>query len=128
MEKQLDFTHLSNFARQVYSIVAIIPAGRVTTYGSIAIAIGQKGAARAVGQCLAANPIPEKVPCHRVVGHDGQLTGFFSSAKRLDLKREMLEREGVGFKNPSGVKLQRVDEAYIIRDLKLLVNSSAPGK
>lgn len=82
------------FYRAVWLACARIPRGQVRTYGWIARAIGKPGAARAVGQALAKNPFSPHVPCHRVVGADGRLTGF-SAAGGLSAKRRMLIREGV---------------------------------
>lgn len=79
------------FTRSVYSTVAAIPPGRVTTYGAIARQLGRPGAARAVGRAMATNPFPVVIPCHRVVGSSGSLTGF---AGGIDMKASMLEMEG----------------------------------
>jgi methylated-DNA-[protein]-cysteine S-methyltransferase len=82
------------FADRVYALCRRIPAGRVATYGRIARAMGQPGAARAVGRALHVNPHAPAVPCHRVVGADRRLTGY---ARGLAAKRRMLEAEGVAF-------------------------------
>jgi len=79
------------FTRSVYSTVATIPPGRVRTYGDIARQLGRPGAARAVGRAMATNPFPVVIPCHRVVGSTGSLTGF---AGGIDMKASMLEMEG----------------------------------
>ena len=71
--------------------MAAIPAGRVRTYGDIARQLNRPGAARAVGRAMATNPFPVAIPCHRVVGTDGSLTGF---AGGTELKAEMLRMEG----------------------------------
>lgn len=81
-----------SFAELVYSVAARIPTGHVSTYGAIAKAIGRPRAARAVGQALNRNPYWPKVPCHRVVGSTGQLTGF---ATGLKTKRQLLRQEGI---------------------------------
>jgi methylated-DNA-[protein]-cysteine S-methyltransferase len=81
-----------NFDQRVWAICARIPRGRVTTYGRIAAALGRPGAARAVGGALNRNPLAPDVPCHRVVGHDGALTGFASGVEN---KRAMLQAEGI---------------------------------
>jgi methylated-DNA-[protein]-cysteine S-methyltransferase len=80
-----------SFQQKVWAICARIPAGRVTTYGHIARALGGNGA-RAVGGALNRNPYAPQVPCHRVVGSTGKLTGF---AGGLAKKRALLEAEGV---------------------------------
>lgn len=68
-----------------------IPYGHTRTYGAIAGAVGRPNAARAVGMANHDNPIPVVIPCHRVVGVGGKLTGFGGG---LDLKRALLELEG----------------------------------
>jgi len=67
-----------------------IPYGKTRTYGEIAAAIGKPGAARAVGMACNRNPIWLIVPCHRVVGKNGMLTGYEGG---LDMKRKLLELE-----------------------------------
>jgi methylated-DNA-[protein]-cysteine S-methyltransferase len=64
------------FYQKVWKACAQIPKGTVRTYGWIAKKIGSPHAARAVGQALAKNPFSPKVPCHRVVGANGKMTGF----------------------------------------------------
>jgi len=81
------------FYQAVWKACAEIPAGSVRTYGWIARRIGRPRAARAVGRALAKNPFAPVVPCHRVVGADGALTGF-SAPGGLKAKRRLLEREG----------------------------------
>jgi methylated-DNA-[protein]-cysteine S-methyltransferase len=79
------------FERRVWAHVAAIPYGTTTTYGEIAAALDAPGAARAVGAANGRNPIPLIVPCHRVIGAKGALTGY---AGGLDRKRRLLEHEG----------------------------------
>ena len=67
-----------------------IPFGETRTYGQIAAAVGNPKAVRAVGQANHRNPIPIFIPCHRMVGADGTLTGY---AGGLELKRSLLELE-----------------------------------
>jgi methylated-DNA-[protein]-cysteine S-methyltransferase len=78
------------FQREVWSALRKIPAGTTTTYGQLASAIGRTGSARAVGAANGSNPIPIVVPCHRVVGANGTLTGF---AGGLPRKRWLLDHE-----------------------------------
>ena len=80
----------TGFQRQVWRELAGIPFGETRTYGSVADAIGRPGAARAVGAATGRNPAPIIVPCHRVVGASGALTGF---AGGLDTKRALLAHE-----------------------------------
>jgi methylated-DNA-[protein]-cysteine S-methyltransferase len=79
------------FERRVWAHVAQVPYGTTTTYGEIALALGAPGSARAVGAANGRNPIPILVPCHRVIGARGALTGY---AGGLDNKRLLLEHEG----------------------------------
>jgi methylated-DNA-[protein]-cysteine S-methyltransferase len=78
------------FQRQVWAALAAIPYGETTSYAAVAEAIGHPGSARAVGAANGANPIAIVVPCHRVVGADGTLTGY---AGGLDAKRSLLTLE-----------------------------------
>ena len=78
------------FQRRVWSAVRDIPYGETRSYSQIARQAGSPAAARAVGQALAANPVPIVVPCHRVIGSNGDLRGFGGG---LDLKRRLLEME-----------------------------------
>lgn len=87
----LDLSHGSSFQRRVWLAAQRIPFGRVRSYGWIASRVGGARYARAVGHALGSNPVPVIVPCHRVVGHNGSLTGF---AGGLPLKRKLLELEG----------------------------------
>ncbi|HEY8437718.1 MAG TPA: methylated-DNA--[protein]-cysteine S-methyltransferase [Candidatus Limnocylindrales bacterium] len=91
----LDERGLDALQRDVYAATRRIPAGSTVTYGEIARAIGRRDptAARDVGAALARNPFPVIVPCHRVLGANGRLTGF-SAPGGLATKRRMLEREG----------------------------------
>ena len=80
-----------SFNEKVWAMTARVPAGKVTTYAAIARALGTNGY-RAVGNALNRNPYAPAVPCHRVVGSDGSLTGF---AGGLAKKQRMLAKEGV---------------------------------
>ena len=81
----------SEFERAVWQRLRAIPYGVTTSYGAIATELGLVNGARAVGRANAANPIPIIIPCHRVIGGDGQLTGFGGG---LPLKQALLELEG----------------------------------
>ena len=82
---------IHGIARDVLRQTSKIPYGEVTTYGKIAGEIGHPTAARAVGRALGSNPIPIVIPCHRVIGASGKLTGY---AGGLDRKVALLELEG----------------------------------
>jgi methylated-DNA-[protein]-cysteine S-methyltransferase len=81
------------FQSKVWNALTDIPYGQTTTYGALAAAIGSPRAARAVGLANGQNPLPIVVPCHRVIGSDGTLTGYGGG---LALKRYLLvlERRG----------------------------------
>ena len=81
----------TSFQQRVWAELRKIPHGRTATYGEIAETLGSRGASRAVGRANATNPICVIVPCHRVIGADGSLTGF---AYGEDLKRKLLKLEG----------------------------------
>jgi methylated-DNA-[protein]-cysteine S-methyltransferase len=80
----------TEFQRRVWKALLTIPFGETRSYGEIAEQIGAPGAARAVGLANGHNPIAIVVPCHRVIGANGSLTGFGGG---LDRKRTLLELE-----------------------------------
>jgi methylated-DNA-[protein]-cysteine S-methyltransferase len=80
------------FQRQVWAAMARIRSGQTGGYGRIAAQLGRAGAARAVGAAVGRNPICIILPCHRVLGKDGSLTGY---AGGLHRKEKLLRREGV---------------------------------
>jgi methylated-DNA-[protein]-cysteine S-methyltransferase len=80
----------SPFFRRVWEAVRAIPFGETRTYGEIAAEIGRPGAARAVGLANGRNPVPIIVPCHRLIGADGSLTGYGGGLPR---KRWLLDHE-----------------------------------
>ena len=82
--------HNTPFARQVLDAVHRIPYGETASYHAIAERIGRPRSSRAVGRAVAANPLPLAIPCHRVVGSDGSLTGYGGG---LPLKPRLLEME-----------------------------------
>jgi len=84
--------------RDVYDLLLKIPAGKVSTYGDLAKALGNPLASRQVGRILGRNPNPIKVPCHRVVMSDGKVGGYFYGSDR---KKELLEKEGISFTDES---------------------------
>ena len=81
------------FAARVYATTRAIPVGETSTYGAIASQLGDTQLARSVGQALGRNPLPIIVPCHRVIGAGGKLTGF-SAAGGVETKLRMLAIEG----------------------------------
>ena len=79
------------FQREVWQLIDRIPYGQTTTYGEMAVALGDPTLARRVGGAVGRNPLSLIVPCHRVVGKDGKLTGY---AGGLERKQFLLELEG----------------------------------
>ncbi|MFJ6081076.1 methylated-DNA--[protein]-cysteine S-methyltransferase [Streptomyces sp. NPDC092369] len=81
------------FQRSVWDQLALIPYGETRSYGDLAEALGNPGASRAVGLANGKNPISIIVPCHRVIGASGSLTGYGGG---LDRKQRLLAFEGAG--------------------------------
>ena len=82
----------SDFQQAVWRLLLGIAPGRLSTYGQLARQLGRADGARAVGSAVGRNPVSIIVPCHRVVGHDGALTGY---AAGLPRKKALLRHEGV---------------------------------
>ena len=80
----------NTFQRQVWDLIGQIPYGQTTTYGQLASELGNPTLARKVGNAVGHNPLSVIVPCHRVVGKDGKLTGY---AGGLERKRFLLDLE-----------------------------------
>jgi methylated-DNA-[protein]-cysteine S-methyltransferase len=80
----------SEFQQRVWAALLEIPYGRTESYGELAERIGSPGAARAVGLANGKNPIGIVIPCHRIVGSDGSLTGYGGG---IDRKRQLLDLE-----------------------------------
>lgn len=78
------------FQHRIWELLLNIPRGQTKTYGQIAQECGNPNAARAVGQAVGANPVGVHIPCHRVVGSNGQLGGFYWG---VDIKKEWIEKE-----------------------------------
>ena len=80
----------SEFQKNVWNALSQIPFGKLVTYGEIANWVGNPKASRAVGAANGKNPIPIIVPCHRVIGSNGKLTGF---AYGLEIKQKLIDIE-----------------------------------
>jgi methylated-DNA-[protein]-cysteine S-methyltransferase len=99
-------TNGTPFQREVWNALRKIPAGTTIHYGQLAASLGRAGASRAVGTANGANPIAIVVPCHRVIGANGTLTGYGGGLPR---KKWLLEHEGrfasfaAGARNPQGL-------------------------
>lgn len=90
----------SEFQRSVLRATAAVPYGAVVSYSGIAHGVGRSSAVRAVAQALRRNPLPIAIPCHRVIGASGALTGYAGS--RLAYKERLLSLEGVPLTKESG--------------------------
>ena len=89
-------TNGTEFQRRVWSALMTIPAGETLSYKGLAERIGRPSAMRAVGLANGANPVAVVVPCHRVIGSDGSLTGYGGGLPR---KTWLLRHEGAWFKD-----------------------------
>ena len=87
----LDLSHGTEFQQSVWQALLAIPSGATTSYGALSAGVGKPAAVRAVGAAVGRTPISVIVPCHRVVGKDGSLTGY---AGGLERKTALLELEG----------------------------------
>jgi methylated-DNA-[protein]-cysteine S-methyltransferase len=99
----LDWGDMPEFRKHTLQTAAQIPWGMVITYGDLAKLSGNDLAARACGSAMANNPFMIVVPCHRVIGSDNALHGF-SAEGGLNVKQQLLEMEGVEFKNGKVVR------------------------
>lgn len=84
------------FQREVWSMLCAIPVGETWSYAGLAAKIGRPAAVRAVGLANGSNPVALVVPCHRVIGSNGSLTGYGGGLQR---KRWLLEHEGAAFRD-----------------------------
>lgn len=88
----IQFNRGTEFQQEVWNALLTIPYGETRSYQDIAILINRPKATRAVGQACKRNPIGIVVPCHRVIGKDGSMTGY-SGKEYIDTKRKLLEHE-----------------------------------
>jgi methylated-DNA-[protein]-cysteine S-methyltransferase len=103
----IDRSCFTPFQGEVYEMVSRIPYGSVKSYGDIAALIGRPKAARGVGSAMARNPLPIIIPCHRVVGSSGDLTGY-SAAGGVYSKKWLLHMEGALILGKNGSN-ERID-------------------
>lgn len=101
----LDFGRCSEIQKKVLLAEHKIPRGWISTYKRIAIEIGIPNGARVVGNCLAKNPFPIFIPCHRAIKSNGELGGYQGG---LDMKRVLLEQEGVKFTKNDKVIMEKI--------------------
>ncbi len=93
LDQELDLEDAPPFFRAAWEACRTIPPGETRTYRWLASQAGSPLAVRAAGQAMARNRLPLAVPCHRVIGSDGQLCGFGSEARQLGLKQSLLDLE-----------------------------------
>jgi len=97
----------TDFQKDVWNAVTRVPYGAASTYSQIARDIGRESAVRAVGNAMAGNPISIIVPCHRIIGSDGELVGYGGG---LSLKRRLLTLE---HSNASTLGALNTDARYV---------------
>ena len=86
----------TQFQLKVWSYLKKIPKGKLKTYAQVAKAIGKPKAVRAVANAIGKNPLPPKIPCHRVIRSDGKLGGY-SAKGGIKTKKKLLKNEGFSF-------------------------------
>ena len=86
----------TQFQLKVWSYLKKIPKGKLKTYAQVAKAIGKPKAVRAVANAIGKNPLPPKIPCHRVIRSDGKLGGY-SAKGGIKTKKKLLKNEGFLF-------------------------------
>jgi len=109
---QVDFSLYPEFTRRVLQQVSCIPYGQTRTYSDVARAVGQPGAARAVGQALKRNLCPLIIPCHRVVARHG--LGGFTAPGGVELKKRLLELELRGREHRNSSQFQRGNDGICL--------------
>ena len=106
------------FQKLVWQGLLTIPYGTTISYAELAVRIGRPGASRAVGAANGRNPIGIIVPCHRVIGADGTLTGYGGG---LDRKKWLLKHEAnvTAHQSPSNPDLEKLNHRSVARKLKV---------
>ena len=95
--------HGTPFQRAVWQQLQDLPWGAVASYGELGEATGRPSAGRAVGGAVGANPLPIIVPCHRVLGSTGVITGY-SAGEGIPTKSWLLDHEGIAYRLPTGLR------------------------
>ncbi|MBN1329062.1 MAG: methylated-DNA--[protein]-cysteine S-methyltransferase [Candidatus Heimdallarchaeota archaeon] len=101
----LDFERCSEIQKKVLLVEYKIPRGWISTYKLIAIEIGIPNGARVVGNCLAKNPFPIFIPCHRAIKSNGELGGYQGG---LTMKQVLLEYEDIKFTDKTKIKINKL--------------------
>jgi methylated-DNA-protein-cysteine methyltransferase-like protein len=102
----MSLTSMKEFFRRVYEIVALIPEGKVATYGQIAAVLGDPRNGRVVGWAMRTAPDHLNLPCHRVVKRDGVLAPEYAFGGK-EIQKAILESEGITFKKDGTVNLEK---------------------
>jgi methylated-DNA-[protein]-cysteine S-methyltransferase len=110
----------TKFQRKTWEALSRVPYGETATYADLAREVGSPGASRAVGLAMRNNPLGIILPCHRVVGSNGKLTGF---AHGIDMKRSLLEFERCNFKSPKSLAWKDVAASFATAKTKSLFPS-----
>ena len=108
----------TSFQREVWAALRTIRAGRTLSYGALARQLGRPKSVRAVGLANGANPVAIVIPCHRVIGADGSLTGYGGGISR---KRWLLIHEGVALEKSAAMSCPKV------RPIRSRVSPAQPG-
>lgn len=95
-----------NTFEKIYSVVKMIPKGKVASYGTVAALAGNPRWARVVGYALHVNPEPGKIPCHRVVTRSGEVSKAFAFGGE-NMQRQLLSEEGIEFLDDGRVDMSR---------------------
>ncbi|MDO4494826.1 MAG: MGMT family protein [Clostridiaceae bacterium] len=95
-----------NTFEKIYSVVKMIPKGKVASYGTVAAFAGNPRLSRVVGYALHVNPEPGKIPCHRVVTRCGEVSKAFAFGGE-NMQRQLLSEEGIEFLNDGRVDMAR---------------------
>jgi methylated-DNA-[protein]-cysteine S-methyltransferase len=105
----------TDFQRSVWEQIVQLQWGEVVSYGDLGQATGRATAGRAVGGAVGANPIPIIVPCHRVLGADGRITGY-SGGEGIPTKAWLLEHEGIAHSVPAAASAAPAAELALFDD------------
>ena len=106
-QEQIFLDQPTGFRRTTLAACREIPYGETRTYGWLAARVGKANASRAAGQCMARNPLPIIIPCHRVIATDGSLRGFGRGTSLLNIKRYLLDLES---STTSGINTNQIDD------------------
>jgi methylated-DNA-[protein]-cysteine S-methyltransferase len=110
-QEQISLDQPTGFRRTTLAACREIPYGETRTYGWLAARVGKANASRAAGQCMARNPLPIIIPCHRVIASDGSLRGFGQGTSMLNIKQWLLDLES---STTSGVNPNKIGDQELL--------------